>query len=132
MASVFARWGGLRKGGRVGHKPGMNLYFLAMLFLGVAGMIENRCNVPEMRPEYPPADRAFRLLGRFSFGMWLALIIFGFWKLHWLQPVVAIVGSFAANALVAANGARTWWPAAAMALALLGLGLSSKLFFETF
>jgi len=110
----------------------MNLYFLAMLFLGVAGMIENRCSTPEMRPDYPPADRAFRLLGRFSFGMWVALIIFGFWKLPWLEPVVAIIGSLAANAIVASQGARTWWPGAAMALALLGLGLTSKLFFEAF
>lgn len=110
----------------------MNLYFLAMLFLGVAGMIQNRCNIPEMRPEYPPADRAFSLLGLFSFIMWLALIVFGFWKLHWSEPVVAIVGSLCANALVARQGARTWWPAASMALALLGLGMASKLFFEAF
>ncbi len=110
----------------------MNLYFLAMLFLGVAGMIENRCSTPALRPEYPPADRAFRLLGLFSFGMWLALVIFGFWKLDWLQPVVAIVGSLAANALVVAYGVRTWWPAASMGLALVGLGIASKLFFDTF
>jgi hypothetical protein len=110
----------------------MNLYFLAMLFLGMAGMIENRCSTPGLRPSYPAADRAFGLLGRFSFGMWLALVIFGFWKLDWLQPVVAIVGSLAANALVVGYGVRTWWPGAAMGLALLGMGLASKLFFDAF
>jgi hypothetical protein len=110
----------------------MNLYFLAMLCLGMAGMIENRCSTPGLRPEYAPADRAFGLLGRFSFSMWVALIIFGFWKLHWLQPVAAIVGSLAANTLLVANGARTWWPAASMGLALLGLGMTSKLFFDAF
>lgn len=110
----------------------MNLYFLAMLCLGVAGVIENRCSTPGLRPEYPPADRAFRLLGMFSFGMWLALIVFGFWKLHWVEPVVAIVGSLAANAIVVSYGIRTWWPAASMGLALLGLGMASKLFFDAF
>lgn len=129
---MFPHGDGLRKRAPLGQKRGMNVYFLAMLFLGVAGMIENRCSTPGLRPEYPPADRAFRLLGRFSFGMWIALIIFGFWKLDWLQPVVAVVGSLAVNALVIANGVRTWWPALAMGLALLGMGLASKLFFDAF
>lgn len=110
----------------------MNIYFLAMLCLGVAGMIQNRCSLPELRPEYPPADRAFRLLGLFSFIMWLALIVFGFWKLAWWEPIAAVVGSLAANALVVQNGVRTWWPGASMGLALLGLGLTSKLFFDAF
>ncbi|WP_424810372.1 hypothetical protein [Roseococcus sp. YIM B11640] len=110
----------------------MNIYFAAIILLGIAGMIENRCSTPALRPEYPPADRAFRLLGRISFLFWAVLLFFGFWKLEWWQPVAALLGSLAVNALVVQNGVRPWWPGLAMGLALVGLGLTSKIFFEAF
>jgi hypothetical protein len=110
----------------------MDPYFLSLLCLGVAGMIEARCSTPGLRPEHEPADRAFRFLGRSSFGMWLALLVFGFWQLPWWQPVAGLVGSLAANALVLQFGARPYWPGMSMGLALLGLGLASKVFFDAF
>ncbi|MDB5413402.1 MAG: hypothetical protein JWR10_1737 [Rubritepida sp.] len=110
----------------------MDIYFLALVLLSIAGMIESRCSTPGLRPEYEPADRAFRFLGRAAFGMWLALILFGFWKLEWWQPVAGVVGSLAANALVLQYGIRPYWPGVAMGLAMLGLGLTSKIFFQAF
>jgi len=110
----------------------MDPYFLALLCLAVAGMIEARCSTPGLRPEHEPADRAFRFLGRSAFGMWLALLVFGFWQLPWWQPVAGLVGSLAANALVLQFGARPYWPGMSMGLALLGMGLASKVFFDAF
>jgi len=110
----------------------MDIYFLALLALAVAGMIEQQCSTPGLRPEYEPADRTFRWLGRSAFYMWLALLAFGFWKLAWWQPVAGLVGSLAANALVLQYGARPFWPGISMGLSLVGLGLASKIFFDTF
>jgi hypothetical protein len=110
----------------------MEIYFLALVALAVAGVIEARSTTPGLRPEHEPADRAFRFLGRSSFGMWLALLVFGFWQLPWWQPVAGIMGSLAANALVVQAGARPSWPGVSMGLALLGLGLSAKVLFDAF
>lgn len=110
----------------------MDIYFLALVTLAIAGVIEARCATPGLRPDYEPADRAFRWLGRSAFIMWLALLGFGFWQLPWWQPVAGLVGSLAANALVVQYGARPYWPGISMGLALLGLGLASKVFFDAF
>lgn len=110
----------------------MDIYFLALVALSIAGMIEARCSTPGLRPEYEPADRAFRWLGRSAFFMWLGLLGFGFWQLAWWQPVAGLVGSLAANALVLQYGARPYWPGISMGLTLLGLGLASKIFFDAF
>ena len=110
----------------------MDIYFVALVALAIAGMIESRSSTPGLRPEYPPADRAFRWLGRSSFIMWLALLGFGVWQYPWWQPLSGLVGSLAANALVLQYGARPMWPGVAMGLALLGLGLASKIFFDAF
>ncbi|WP_027283325.1 hypothetical protein [Rubritepida flocculans] len=110
----------------------MDPYFLSLVCLGIAGMIEARCSTPGLRPEYEPADRAFRFLGRSAFAMWLALLVFGFWKFPWWQPLAGLLGSLAANALVLQFGARPYWPGMSMGLALLGLGLASKVLFEAF
>jgi len=110
----------------------MDIYFLALVALSIAGMIEARCSTPGLRPEYEPADRAFRWLGRSAFFMWLGLLGFGFWQLAWWQPVAGLVGSLAANALVLQYGARPYWPGISMGLTLLGLGMASKIFFDAF
>jgi len=110
----------------------MDIYFLALVALSIAGMIEARCSTPGLRPAYEPADRAFRWLGRSAFFMWLGLLGFGFWQLAWWQPVAGLVGSLAANALVLQYGARPYWPGVSMGLTLLGLGMASKIFFDAF
>lgn len=105
---------------------------MALVALAVAGMIESRSSTPGLRPDYEPADRAFRWLGRSAFAMWLGLLGYGFWQLAWWQPLAGLVGSLAANALVLQYGARPYWPGVSMGLALLGLGLASKIFFDAF
>ena len=110
----------------------MDIYFVALVALAIAGMIESRSSTPGLRPDYEPADRAFRWLGRSAFAMWLALLVFGFWEFAWWQPLAGLVGSLAANALVLQYGARPYWPGVSMGLALLGLGLASKIFFDAF
>jgi hypothetical protein len=103
----------------------MDVYFLALLLLSVGAFIEARCSTPGLRPEDEQADRAFRILGRSAFGVWLAMLAYGFWQLAWWQPVAGLVGSLAANALVLQWGARPYWPGASMGLSLAGLFASS-------
>ena len=109
----------------VGHPAGMNLYFPALVLLGIAAFIENRCSTPGLRPEDPKADRAFRLLGRSAFAVWLGLLAWGFVRGPWWVPVSAAVGSLAANALVLRTGVKPWWPGLSMGLALAGLAAAS-------
>ena len=108
----------------------MDLYFLALVLLSLAGFIEQRCATPGLRPSHPPADRAFHLLGRSAFAIWLALLAWGFWKLAWWQPVAGLVGSLAANALLLKAGARPYWPGLSMGLALAGLFLAARIWFR--
>jgi alkylation response protein AidB-like acyl-CoA dehydrogenase len=103
----------------------MDAYFLALLLLSVGAFIEARCSVPGLRPADPTADRAFRILGRSAFAVWLAMLAWGLWRLAWWQPLAGLVGSLAANALVLQAGARPYWPGAAMGLALAGLFVAS-------
>lgn len=110
----------------------MDIYFLALVALSIAGMIEARCSTPGLRPEYEPADRTFRWLGRSAFAMWLGLLGVGFWLFAWWQPVAGLIGSLAANALVLQYGVRPSWPGVSMGLSLLGLGLASKVLFDAF
>ncbi len=103
----------------------MLLYFLAMVTLSIAAVIEARCSTEALRPPHPPADRAFRILGRSAFAVWLGLIVWGFFVFPWWQPVAGVLGSFAANAAVVQVGAHPFWPGVSMGLALLGLLLAS-------
>jgi hypothetical protein len=103
----------------------MQAYFIALIMLSLAGVIEARSTTPGLRPSAPAADRAFRILGRSAFAFWLVLLAWGFWKLHWSQPVAGLVASLAANALLVQAGARPYWPGLAMALAVLGLFLAA-------
>ena len=105
----------------------MSLYFTAIVLLSVAAVIEARCATPALRPAAEAADRGFRILGRTAFGFWLVLLAWGAWGLPWWQPAAALVGSLAANALVVGAGARPYWPGLSMALALVGLTLTSVL-----
>jgi hypothetical protein len=103
----------------------MQVYFLALVLLSVAAFIENRCSTPGLRPDWPPAERAFRVLGRSAFAVWLGLLAWGFVKFPWWQPAAGIVGSLAANALVLQAGVRPGWPGISMGLALCGLMAAS-------
>lgn len=103
----------------------MQVYFIALVMLSLAGVIEARCSSPELRPEAAAADRAFKIFGRSAFGFWLVLLAWGFWTLHWTQPVAGLVASLAANALLVEGGARPYWPGLAMALSLFGLYLTA-------
>ena len=101
----------------------MQVYFVALLALSLAGVIEARCSTPGLRPAAPAADRAFRILGRAAFAFWLVLLAWGVLKLHWTQPLAGLLGSLAANALLVSGGARPWWPGLSMGLSLAGLFL---------
>src|SRR6478609_523018 len=103
----------------------MQIYFIALVLLSLAGVIEARSSTPGLRPSAAAADRAFRILGRSAFAFWLVLLVWGFWTLHWTQPVAGLVVSLAANALMVQSGARPYWPGLAMALSLVGLFLTS-------
>ncbi len=103
----------------------MQLWFLALLVLSAAGVIEARCATPGMRPAAPAADRAFRILGRSAFAFWLVLLAWGFMTLPWWQPVGGIIGSLALNALIVQGGVRTYWPGLSMGLSLVGLFLTA-------
>ena len=103
----------------------MQLYFVALLALSLAGVIEARCSVPEMRPAAPAASRAFRILGRSAFAFWLVLLAWGALNLHWTQPLAGLLGSLAANALLVSSGPRNWWPGLSMGLSVAGLFLTA-------
>lgn len=103
----------------------MQLYFLALIALSLAGVIEERSSTPGLRPEAPPADRAFHILGRAAFAFWLVLLAWGFWTLHWSQPMAGVLASLAANALLVSSGARPWWPGMSMGLSLAGLFMAA-------
>jgi len=103
----------------------MEAYFPSLLLLSVGAFIEARCSTPALRPEDPAAERAFRILGRSAFGMWLAMLAWGMWQLAWWQPAAGLVGSLAANALALQWGARPYWPGASMGMCLAGLFAAS-------
>ena len=103
----------------------MQLYFVALLVLSAAAVIEARCSTPGLRPAAPAADRAFRILGRSAFAFWLVLLGWGFLTLPWWQPLAGIIASLALNALIVQGGARPAWPGVSMGLALAGLFLTA-------
>lgn len=103
----------------------MQIYFIALILLSLAGVIEARCSTPGLRPAAAAADSAFKIFGRSAFFFWLVLLVWGFWTLHWTQPVAGLVASLAANALLVQSGARPYWPGLAMALSLIGLYLTA-------
>jgi len=103
----------------------VQVYFLALVLLSLAAVIEARCSTPGLRPEAAAADSAFGIFGRSAFAFWLVLLAWGFWKLPWVQPVAGLVASLAANALLMQGGARPWWPGLSMAMSLIGLFLTA-------
>ncbi len=76
----------------------MRFYFPALLALAVAAMIEARSTDPGLRPASRFGDRLFMVLGRGAFGLWLALLGWGFWQLNWWGPLAGVIGSLAVSA----------------------------------
>ncbi|MBR0654826.1 multidrug DMT transporter permease [Plastoroseomonas arctica] len=102
----------------------MSPYFFAVLLLSGAAFIQSKSSAPELRPESPLANTAWRLLGKACFVAWLALIIWGALRLHWSQPLAAVVGSLAFNAFLARLGPRPFWPGLSMLCGVAGLALA--------
>ena len=103
----------------------MRFYFPALLALAVAAMIEARSTDPGLRPASRFGDRLFMVLGRGAFGLWLALLGWGFWQLNWWGPLAGVIGSLALNALVLRAGVMRSWPALSEALAIAGAAMAS-------
>ncbi|MBL6458606.1 hypothetical protein JMJ55_25025 [Belnapia sp. T6] len=103
----------------------MSVYFIALTCLSLAGVIEARCSTPGLRPRAAAASNAFHIFGRSAFAFWLVLLGWGFWTMHWTQPVAGLVASLAANALLVQSGARPYWPGLGMGLSLVGLFLTA-------
>ena len=103
----------------------MRFYFPALLALAVAAMIEARSTDPGLRPASRFGDRLFMVLGRGAFGLWLALLGWGFWQLYWWVPLAGVVCALALNALVLRAGVMRSWPALSEALAIAGAAMAS-------
>lgn len=106
-------------------QPAMSPYFIAMLLLSGAAFIQSKSGAPELRPASRTANLAWRLLGKLCFAVWLALIVWGALKMHWSQPLAAVVGSLAFNAFLARLGPRPYWPGLSMLCGVAGLILAT-------
>jgi len=105
----------------------VQLYFLALLLLSGGAFIHTQSTVPELRPANDAADEAWRWLARAALLAWVVMLAWGFWRLHWSQPVSALLGSLAVNAFLGWRGPRPAWPGLSMAMCGLGLLLSGYL-----
>lgn len=101
----------------------MPTYLIAMMLLSAGSFIRTRSEAPEMRPASAAADMVWGWMARASFFMWLALIAWGFWQLHWSQPVSAVLASLGINALIAMRGPMRTWPG--LSMMFCGAGLAS-------
>jgi hypothetical protein len=99
----------------------MTTYFLAMMLLSGGAFIHSKSGAPEMRPASAASDMVWRILGRVSLWAWFGLIVLGFVRFHWSQPVAAVLASLAVNALIAARGPRRTWPMLSYLFCTLGL-----------
>jgi len=99
----------------------MTLYFVAMVLLSGGAFIQSKSGAPEMRPADRNASLAWRWLGKISLWSWVFLLGWGFWMLHWSQPLAALLFSLAANAFIAMRGPRAAWPLLSMLFCGAGL-----------
>lgn len=88
----------------------MSNYFIAMLMLSAGSFIHSRSSAPEMRPATPAADIAWEWLARAALIAWVVLIVWGFARLHWSQPLAGLIGSLGVNALLGHVGPLPAWP----------------------
>lgn len=99
----------------------MSTYFLAMMLLSAGSFIRSKSAAPDMRPASTVADTAWSVVAKLAFWMWLGLIIWGFVKYHWSQPVAAVMASLAGNALIGMRGPMRTWPGLSLIFCAAGL-----------
>jgi hypothetical protein len=99
----------------------MSSYFMAMMLLSGGSFIRDKSGPPEMRPASAAADTVWGLLAKAAFWMWLGLIVFGFYRYHWSQPVAAVMASLAVNGLIAWRGPQRTWPGLSILFCAVGL-----------
>jgi hypothetical protein len=105
----------------------MSTYFMAMVLLSGGSFIHDKSGPPEMRPASAASDMVWRWVARAAFWMWLGLIVYGFYRFHWSQPVSAVMVSLAVNALIAWRGPRQTWPMLSYLFCIVGLGAAAFL-----
>lgn len=103
----------------------MDIYFVTVVVLSVGAFIHSRCSVPELRPASEASSMAWRYLARLAFLAWLGMLAWGLWAKPWTLPLAAVMGSLAANALIASRGPRPFWPGLSMLFCAAGLGLAA-------
>ena len=104
----------------------MTSYFAAMVLLSGGAFIHSKSDAPELRPADPRSDQAWRWLGKASFFAWIFLLGWGFWTLHWSQPLAGLLFSLGFNGFIAMRGPRPTWPL--LSMLFCGLGLLSAAF----
>ena len=97
------------------------LYLAALVLLSAGAFIQNKSPAPEMRPADKTASEAWRWLGKAALLAWLILLGWGFWRLHWSQPIAGVLFSMGFNAFIAMRGPRTTWPMLSMLFCGAGL-----------
>ncbi len=99
----------------------MTSYLVALILLSGGAFIHNKSAAPEMRPADIRSDRAWRWLGKAAFLFWVFLLIWGFWALHWSQPLAGLMVSLGFNGFIAMRGPRPTWPLLSMLFCGAGL-----------
>lgn len=108
----------------------MSTYFLAMMLLSAGSFIRSKSAAPEMRPASTVADTVWGVAAKLAFWMWLGLIVWGFVKYHWSQPVAAVMASLAGNALIGMRGPMRTWPGLSLIFCAAGLLSGLVVFFD--
>lgn len=121
---------GLARKAHATQVEGMPTYFLAMLLLSAGSFIRTRSAAPEMRPASAASDMVWGLAARAAFWMWLALIVWGFLRYHWSQPMAAVLVSLAINALIAMRGPMRTWPGLSLTFCAAGLMSGAVVFIQ--
>ncbi|CAH0219489.1 multidrug DMT transporter permease [Roseomonas sp. CECT 9278] len=103
----------------------MSTYFMAMMLLSGGSFIRTKSNAPEMRPASAASDMVWGLLAKAALWSWLGLIVYGFYRFHWSQPVAAVLASLAVNALIAIRGPRRTWPMLSYLFCAVGLAAAA-------
>jgi hypothetical protein len=103
----------------------MSAFFYAVLLLSAAAFIHSKSSIPEMRPDSPAADIAWRWLSRAALLAWGTLLAWGFSTRGWTEPLAALLASIGLNIALAARGPRPAWPGLSMLCAVAGLGLAA-------
>ncbi|MBE9605345.1 multidrug DMT transporter permease [Acetobacteraceae bacterium H6797] len=102
----------------------MDIYFVTVVVLSVGAFIHSRCSIPELRPSNEAASTAWKYLAKLAFIAWLGMLVWGVMEKPWTSPLAAVMGSLAANALIASRGPRPFWPGLSMLFCVIGVFLA--------